>query len=369
MSKKTSRDRKKPKPVDDDDLFPCPLACGHPGLRKLSGVQGHLRFANAHRLTTEEIRAVIAMGVDPGPAPVRKVRTVKKESIPESLLGASLPEEDDSSVTVNDVIMLRGKLRQYSTRMGEAEGTAQFDLIPQKEFLRYAYEQLAKEIISVADFVLIQDAFEDVHRPIIDGILEHVDRDVHVDRDAQILSSQDLEIRKSRLLSRTRDLQKLIHTQPETERSRLDVELTILRDMSRKMFIDDVDDEDLKLIESRINDEIQPYIDAVIQTPPMNRGMDDFLDQTQNDLEQEFRIKRLRRQIREEDTMQSTPPDLLTALLPLLNNPLLNNPLSDNSPSTKIILETVVELKLKMLEMQTENQMIINILLKMRDGA
>ena len=236
--------------------------------------------------------------------------------------GPSVGTGHSSSVTVNDVINFRGLLRQFATRLSEAEGKSQFQLLPQKEFLKYAQERLAKETVPVEEFVLIRDAFEDEHGPIIDGILGPMDEGLvgpgrvsgklvgpgRGTGGTKISSSQDLEIKKSRLLSRTRDLQKMIHTQPETERNRLDVELTILRDMSRRIVTEALGDEDLDHIEGRINNEVQPHLDAVVQTSgggqsrAMGGGMDDFLEQTQNGLEQEFRIKRLRRQIKEEDT-------------------------------------------------------------------
>jgi hypothetical protein len=180
------------------------------------------------------------------------------------------------------------------------------------DIARVAQEQLNKASISPADFVYLVNAFENEHRPIIESIIGPVVGSTAMSGGAsggsKVSVSHDLEIKKTRLLSRTRDLQRLIHSQGETERNRLDVELTILRDMSRQMSTENLGDEDIKFIEARINHEVQPHIDAVVQTPGGSRktgvggGMagEDFLDRVEDDLEREYRMRKLNRMNREE---------------------------------------------------------------------
>ena len=136
-----SRDRKKPR-LADEELLPCPRGCDHPGFLNVNGVRGHMTLK--YGITAAEAMKEMAIA---GLITVQKVKkgvgVVKSEDVPEVKQMEDESQGFESVVTgltssVNDVISFRGKLRQYATRLGETEGTAQFKLIPQREFLKYA---------------------------------------------------------------------------------------------------------------------------------------------------------------------------------------------------------------------------------------
>ncbi|KKM90049.1 hypothetical protein LCGC14_1242470 [marine sediment metagenome] len=244
----------------------------------------------------------------------RKVKEISEDGLPTGYVSS-----------VDGVIKFRGMLRQFATRLGEAEGNIQFDLIPEGDFLRFAMAEMSKPTIDPEVFRDIVVTFEMQHKKTLVKHLGKVGGGLDgaggtaVDGAGgrlggeKIMISLDLSGQKSRVLGRARELLRRIHTLSDAGRSRLGEELLILRDLTRKISHEDLTESEIKFIEALLDNEIQPPVDAVVQTPGGNTGfmgggggggggMGDFLDQTQNDLEQEFKIKRLRRQIREEDT-------------------------------------------------------------------